>query len=245
MTKLQLGLKVEDLTHSLEYTDEYVQRIEGGLTLSQHAQNALSETRSDTFCVLDAGCGAGSTLAQLVRFLSKRTKKHIHGIGIDLQPLPHLMTDEGPLPENASVEFLSSDVRSMDGIESDSVDFGYSAAVIQYVPDAIRAPETGYRVLRDGGKFHWYINERRDLTIRPNIRELLAQTPGAKDVFQYRRESHGGWQRLLVCTKDSQSSFEGFPFVSEGSEGIPSDLNGREVTFYRDRYILNHLHIDT
>ncbi|MBI5754136.1 class I SAM-dependent methyltransferase [Candidatus Peregrinibacteria bacterium] len=181
-----------------------------------------------TITVLDLGCGTGTTIEDFWqkmsnpkwRFGRRLRGKKLKTIGIDLSPLPKLITKRvfktKPTPQT---KFIKANAQKLP-LKDNSVDFAYSVGLLRYLRDPLRALEEGYRVLKPGGVFLWLLSGYTDISTKPTLEKILTETPGAQDVFTL----SFGYSRLrgtLICTKpatcaprpsSSHTQFKKFPF---------------------------------
>ena len=160
------------------------------------------------FVLLDAGCGSAKAIEGYVGVLKKDNLQmgdRIKGIGLDLNPRTDLLSNS-----------VQSDIRQGDvcamPIDDNSVNFAYSAFVLIYVADVLKAFEEGYRVLKPGGQFFWDIQEGM-VSYFPSFKDILKLTPGGDQVFKYypsRINAEGAG--AVVCTKVPGVEFKGFNY---------------------------------
>lgn len=184
--------------------------------------------RTPELTIVDAGCGTGRAISEGVIALASFTQEElfrpvsIHGIGIDQEPLPHLMEpkiDSSKLPDGCTVDLRADDVTTFSTIGPESVDILYSMGCLQYVEDVLRALEAGWRVLKPGGVMVWHTTASTNS--EPPLGAIFRQTPGANEVFAM-VEDGGGFHEyptrdVIVGRKKRRAKFKGFPFVLEPS----------------------------
>ena len=167
------------------------------------------------FNILDAGCGSGEALEQLLRSLPEKrdcSELQLSGIGLDVQPLPHLISPQVLRGDNALRSFpVMGDVTRMP-IPSHTIDFGYSAATLQYVGDALHALEEGYRVLKPGRRMYWLLSSPFDVSLYPSFWSIVKNTPGAEDVFRWLEDPNEDDHSVVMCTKNVEAGFQGFSY---------------------------------
>lgn len=183
--------------------------------------------------VLDLGCGSGTTIEDFWQKLSNpkwRFKRRLHGkklktIGIDVNPLPDMIPKRVfKTTTTHQTKFLKADAEKTP-LPDNSVDFAYSVGLLRYLKDPLRALEEGYRVLKPGGVFLWLLSGYTDISTKPMLEKILAETPGASDVFKL----SFGYSRLrgtLICKKPALATrhlpgaplkFTKFPFKLSNS----------------------------
>lgn len=184
----------------------------------------LAETQDD-ITVLDAGCGSGAAIEERVRRLQAslrlhfRRKINLTGIGIDINPVPHLIhryiasidPEKGYAwekkkiyPNVASVR--PDDIVTLETVPSNSVDIVYSIAVLAYVADVLRAIEASWRVLKPGGimchQIPFYF------TSKPDLADIISHTKGGSAFSP----KYVYFNDYILATKTAESDFEGFPY---------------------------------
>jgi ubiquinone/menaquinone biosynthesis C-methylase UbiE len=185
---------------------------------------AIRHSNDPEITVLDLGCGSGTTIEDFWQKMSNpnwRYKRRLHGkklntIGIDLNLLPEIIPKwifkTTPKPQT---KFLKADAENIP-LHDNSVDFAYSVGLLRYLKDPLRAIEEGYRVLKPGGIFLWLLSGYTDISTKPTLEKILADTPSASESFQL----CFGWSRMrgtLICKKKSTSKFSKFPFILSNS----------------------------
>lgn len=184
----------------------------------------LVETQ-DEVVVLDAGCGAGTTIEERVRTQQAVLRREVRagiklvGIGVDINPVPHLIprnilainpesgtqdTQDEVYPLVASIR--QDDVTKLETVPSNSVDIVYSIATLAYVADVLRALEASWRVLKPGGILCHQGSQT--LMTRPDLHEILAWTRGAWTFKRKPNHTDDFW----VATKEPEPEkyFRGF-----------------------------------
>jgi len=184
----------------------------------------LDRLKEGDVTVLDAGCGSGLGIEDLVRHLNSfvRNKDYagkLTGIGIDLNPLPEIIpkclpNEEKQLGQGIVAKLSAGDVCRMP-LKDNFVDIGYSVATLIYVLDTLRALEEGYRVLKEGGVFIWDICQK-EISFLPEFAKILEETHGAKDVFTYIQSPFSTSIGHVICRKNKSDTFNGFPFQVTG-----------------------------
>jgi SAM-dependent methyltransferase len=161
----------------------------------------------------------------------------IEGVGVDENPIPHGMnpmvrwinperTDGWSLMSNPWMGLQSpedmqglmalratlkrADVCKMP-LEDESINFGYYYATLIYVPDALKAIEEGYRVLKPGGVMIFNVEDRW-ISKTPRFDEILEQSPGASEAIQYQPSPTVPNDGFVVIRKPHNGTFEGFPY---------------------------------
>lgn len=186
----------------------------------------VRRSKSPEITVLDLGCGTGTTIEDFWQKMSNpawRYGRRLRGkklltIGIDENPLPQLITPKTfRTAKTPQTKFIKSDAHKLPLLDN-SVNFAYSVGLLRYLKDPLRAIEEGYRVLKPGGVFLWLLSGYTDISTKPLFEKILAQTPGASDVFRL----SFGYSRIrgtLICSKpvtESHSKFSKFPFALSG-----------------------------
>jgi ubiquinone/menaquinone biosynthesis C-methylase UbiE len=215
LTKLQDSMNIADFNRGIPDV-KALMRWGGQIDFQKELCEALNQSPMDEeFLVLDIGCGTGRAIEEWVLRLRSiyATREAINGVGIDVNPCPEHIP-ESSLMEDGTLrsKLIKGDAHSLGQLEDESVNVGYSIAVVEYLHDALKALEEGYRVLKEGGKFYWVINGPRSVAVCPYLYDILDQTPGANEVFKLRHNRDHDLHRVLICEKKSDSGFEGFPF---------------------------------
>lgn len=196
--------------------------------------------------VADVACGIGAAIEEIVRTLPREIgeehfmRVNIRGIGIDINPLPEMIPLEilriNPSTEQQEegeqtkplAEFRKDDARTLETIQSDSVDVLYSVSGLHYVDDTLRALEAGYRVLKEGGIMGHEIPDF--LVSKPDIHTIIRETPGAEKVFHIRqRPSENDYEcnyGFIVGKKEPGNTFKGFPWRMTGVNHPYEHLDG-------------------
>ncbi len=199
-----------------------------------------------TITVLDLGCGTGTTIEDFWQKLSNpnwRYRRRLHGkklitIGIDANPLPKLIPKRiFKTTTTPQTKFIKSDAHQLP-LPDNSVDFAYSVGLLRYLRDPLRAIEEGYRVLKPGGIFMWLLSGFTDISTKPTLEKILAETPGTTDVFQL----SFGYSRMrgtLICTKKPNSKFKKFPFKLSNS--FPRTLKTQPTDEFLEHKIYERL----
>ncbi len=183
--------------------------------------------------VLEVGCGVGNAIESVVRSLPPylgeefRIRLRIKGIGVDLNPLPSQLSKEilSISPRTGETlkrpnNKLKSDIHQDDAmtlatIPDNSVDVLFASNVLAYLPDPLRAIETGWRVLKPNGFMVWWTG--LESVENPSFQQVLRTTPGAVDVFRTKQCTtslfYDDWtQDTLTGRKKPGSEFRGFPY---------------------------------
>lgn len=185
---------------------------------------AVRRSKDSEITVLDLGCGTGTTIEDFWQKMSNtkwRYGRRLRGkklktMGIDSNPLPELIDKRvfktKPTPQS---EFIKADAHKIP-LPDNSVDFAYSVGLLRYLKDPLRALEEGFRVLKPGGVFLWLLSGYTDISSKPMLEKILAETPNAAEAFQL----SFGWSRMrgtLICRKRTVSKFSEFPFKLSNS----------------------------
>ncbi len=194
------------------------------------------------FNILDGGCGAGVAIEQVTRaciqlLALNPEKDKVNGLGVDFNPLPDQIPIECLKGDKAlRSAFAKGDLSALPAADN-SVDFGYSVATLQYVQDALRALEEGYRVLREGRSMHFLLSSYNDVSYHPHFGTILDNTPGADEVFRWRWGKSDDFS-VVTCTKRSDSRFRGFPY--DPLFTVPSLLRLHPVRQHIQRTVYAH-----
>lgn len=254
-TDLQEVLKDDMLVRDFQTVDSLFR--EGGIKLWDEIVGALGESfreSTDDFVLLEAGCGSGACLEQILRNLMQRFpqfKARIKAIGVDVNPLPEMIPqrilgvnpdagfsmfnlfgdgDSLQVPNTPLADLRMGDVCALD-LPDESVNIGYSVATLIYVADTLRAFSEGYRVLKPGGKFFWEIC-KKDISLFPDFDQILEATPGAKQVFSYVLSSVDENTGFVICNKTAGIEFKGFDYAVD--RDVRFDNADSHRVFYRN-----------
>ncbi len=217
-TDLQRSLKDEELGRGIHEIHNWIKaasdwlEVDGVpnpiLLIDYIIEQAKNASPDSPFVTLDIGCGTGNALTTLRKILMERDdiRAQLQFFGVDLNPIAN---EELHLANN--IHLLQVDPQVEIPLEDESVDIGFSMATVQYMHDALRALENAYRTLKPGGRFFWVLSSYDDITWLPGLYQILDNTPGANDVFSW-RHGHNDDHSVLVCQKDPESEFQGFPY---------------------------------
>lgn len=227
-TELQETLINEYIARDLSLVQRLFLDI--GANFSGLAQQKCLETlhKDEDFHLLDLGCGVGSCIEELTRRLKLcywENKDRIHGMGIDLNPLPSEIPQQilglthpsrfsrplSPLPTNSPLaSFMTGDVCQLP-LADNYINFAYGIGTLIYIGDSLKALEEAYRVLKPGG-VGLFDACAKELSITPPFLEILAQTPGAEKAFRYIPSRYYENTGFVIITKSADDNFRGFPF---------------------------------
>ncbi len=218
-TDLQNKLPEGSLSRGVEKVDFILKHV---IDLERVAiEKATRLENGDVLVVADIACGKGNWLKEITPRIQAAIKEAtgknivIKGIGLDLNPVEAENSD--------TLTFLQGDATTMEGIEDGTVDIALCLAGSQYVPDMLKALESGFRILNKDGVMVWV--GPHDLISTPGIGQVIKQTPGAEEVFELMGVSRFGLQpEAVICRRHEDSSFEGFPYEFEGA--VETGWNG-------------------
>lgn len=182
--------------------------------------------------VLEVGCGVGNAIEEVVRVMPPylwetfKVRLRIKGIGVDINPLPHLISKnilqisprtgyKTKKPSRVRTDFRKDDAMTLATIPDESVDVLFASNCLAYLPDPLRAVETGWRVLKPDGIMVWWTG--LETLEKPTLREVLRNTPGASDLFKVMQCSHDllhddSADDTLIGRKKGDTPFRGFPY---------------------------------
>jgi len=222
LTDLQGMLPLGYLGREMELVDYMMLDI---LDINKRVR-ALAENQ-DEIVILDAGCGAGTSIEERVRTQQAVLRREVRsgiklvGIGVDINPVPHLiprnilsinpesgMQDEQGAMHSLVASIRQDDITELGTVPSNSVDIIYSIATLAYVADVLKALEESWRVLKPGG-IMCHQGSRPLMTV-PDLKEILTLTRGAW-TFQMK---HNHADAFWVATKEPEPEkyFRGFEY---------------------------------
>ncbi len=222
--------------------------------LSERCFSAVSA--GGDFRVLDLGCGSGACIEEAIRNLKiiyNNYQERIFALGVDhsilddkiparirsLTGKPRIFNfgadrkQEPMIDGGLHTKFIEGDARNLPVADS-SVDFGYSVGTLIYIGDTLKCLEEMYRVLKPGGIF---INDicAKEMTIDPPFLQMLEDTPGAKQIFEYRQSPYDPRTGIVICSKPAEPEEFKFPYSLKGvftrEEAFKETLND-----HRDHY---------
>lgn len=244
LTALQADLQPNHLGRNLKD----VERVLCGCSRDGIMGEIVNRTSLDgPTVVVDAACGVGTAIEEIARigpllmediwFLRGR----IRAIGIDLNPLPHLIPksvlsldprtgEQNKKQTRPRAKFRRDDLRTLKTVPSGSVDVLYSVGGLHYVDDTLRALESGWRVLREGndGRGGFMVFEVPiSLMTLPDIRAIIATTRGARDVFSVPpvpnpNNDYEDKFPFIVGCKRRGGNFKGFPWRLVEARSLPA-----------------------
>lgn len=226
LTELQEALKSSDMSRDFDRVLRVFQEV--GVDLIEFFDDAVENSPDETIVVLDEGCGTGATIEHFWHRMkdseSLRGRK-LKTIGVDVNPLPYRMPKH-VTDGNVHTEFLKDDAEFL-SLPNDSVHFGYSVAMMRYCEDPLRVLEEAHRVLKPSGIMVYYLSSLTDVSVLPFTETILRRTPGGDDNFYFVMGSDTT-SCAIVCHKDPESEFNGFPYELRCS--LPTFLNGSSVS---------------
>lgn len=197
--------------------------------------------------VLDVGCGAGAAIEELARVLPLemedfRTRVRVKAIGIDSNPLPHLIPKmilkidpkTGVLSGKARNRLLADihpdDAETLATIPDRSVDILLSSNCLEYLRDPLRSISSGWRVLKEGGVMAWW-SPGFLRTVKPNLSAILENTSYGTELFEIHSLPSADRDEfepdVLVGRKKPGMYFSQFPYRLKGSKSL-SELHVKE-----------------
>ncbi len=222
--------------------------------ISERCFSAVSS--GGDFTVLDLGCGSGTCIEEIIRNLKiiyNDYQERIVALGVDqsilddkiparirsLTKRPRVLNfgddrEQKPMIDcRLHTKFIEGDACNLP-ITDSSVDFGYSVGTLIYIGDTLKCLEEMYRVLKPGGIF---INDicAKEITIDPPFLQILNDTPGAKQIFEYRQSPYDPRTGTVICNKPAEPEEFQFPYSLKGvftrEEAFRETLND-----HRDHY---------
>ncbi len=210
---------------------------------------AVRRSKIEEITVLDLGCGTGTTIEDFWQKMSNpawRYGRRLHGkklltIGIDQNPLPSLIPEKIlRITKVPRTKFLKADAQKLP-LPDNFVDFAYSVGLLRYLKDPLRALEEGFRVLKPGGTFLWLLSDFSDVSTKPTLEKILAETPGAKDIFtvSFGKNPTRG---TLICTKHASGSYSKFSkFSFKLSHSFPRALKTKPTDEFLEHRVYEKL----
>lgn len=227
---------VDDMLHGILNIDEKIRELAA-------SQNEV--------VILDVGCGSGAAIEERVRRQQALLRRDIRneikltGVGIDINPIPHLIPS-GILsidPENGLVtntddkkyslmaSIRKDDVTKLETVPSNSVDILYSIAVLAYEPDVLKALEECWRVLKPGGIMCH--QSALALMANPDFNEILRFTKGAHTFNMKQNYLDDFW--LATKDREAEKYFRGFPYRMTGVSKY-SHTDSKGLHAYRNHF---------
>ena len=210
LTDLQLALRKPEFSRNFEAVRRMFESA--GVNLVEAFDEVVERSPDDNIVVLDVGCGTGSSIEHFSRIMGERENlrgRVLNTIGLDKNPLPHLIPEEIHQRKEIRTQFLPADAHKIP-LPDNSVHFGYSVALMRYCKDPLRVLEEGHRVLKPGGIMLWLLGGLTDISTFPHQDTIFKNTPGGKSFQEYFGEDDD--HSTLACSKDPNHKFEGFPY---------------------------------
>lgn len=101
------------------------------------------KTADEKIDIVDFGCGTGVGIKNEAVIHDSATLSNLYFIGIDQS----ISTQQGP-----GYAFFKDDLQKLESLKDETVDFGFSCAVLDYVDDKVLALKNIWRTLKLGGK---------------------------------------------------------------------------------------------
>lgn len=215
LTGLQEALKASDMSRDFRLISKLFWRA--GINLLEEFDEVVTDSKDEEVVVLDEGCGTGASIEHFWRIANSRKSlrgRTLRTIGLDVNPLPERIPPYIHKGKKIRTEFLAGNAQKLD-LPDNSIDFGYSFALLQYCDDPLRVLEEAHRVLKPNGRMIWCLSGFNDISFYPLIENILANTQGGYDNFQFTCGEFGENETphfAIVCEKNPEVEFKGFPY---------------------------------
>ncbi len=215
------------LSHSADFSPDVLKRNYkqimnmcemADVNLQWEIYQRLLDRNNPDFVMAEVGCGNGNAIEQGIRSVKMTAQgmangKPVRGIGVDLNPQVKIDKEIASMGGFSEIQadFRQGDARNLP-ISANEVDVLFSSNTLYIVPNALRALEDAYRVLKPGGKAVFHVL-KEELSLVPGLDAILDSTPNARQIFKYvEKEVDGDRFGFIIVDKDPNVQFEGFKY---------------------------------